>query len=244
METGKGSAIMSLLDHDFFDEYELELSAWGDGVLADAELLNIQKLGTVFKEFRKEYKRLPDEIRLDIQDSRAFGLDYGFTGVDPAFLEKLTTLKELILPDSITSLDVTPAVEEILKKNDTLIRGTFDSFAEAFARERGLRFRPSDLRFAFDRFEPMQETTTMTLQFLRSGKVRVEEKISSPGSSAGSTFGGEFYYELPSNFYETMTVEQIAEPFRGALYNDTIERGKLAAFLEKAKAHGYYTGKN
>ena len=73
---------------------------------------------------------------------------------------------------------------------------------------------------------------------------QIEEKVTSPGSSAGNTFGGNFYYSLPRDFYKTMTVEQVASQLRPSLCDATLKDGRLAAFLEKAKAHGYYTGKN
>ena len=78
-----------------------------------------------------------------MKDSRGYGSETGYIGVDTALLEKLETLKELILPDTITHIDLTPKLEKILKDNDTLIRGSFDSFAESFAKENGLRFRPA-----------------------------------------------------------------------------------------------------
>ena len=84
----------------------------------------------------------------------------------------------------------------------------------------------------------------MTIIFRRNGSVTIEEKITSPGSSAGNTFGGEFYYSLPSDFYMTQTVDDIAERFRNAIYNSTILDGRLETFMENAKTHNIYTGKN
>ena len=91
------------------------------------------------------------------------------------------------MPDSITDIKMTPTLEKILKENNTLIRGTFNSFAERFANENGLNFRHSDYRFAYYFFEPAQESTELNLIFSRDGTVTIEEKISSPGSSAGNT---------------------------------------------------------
>ena len=235
---------MSLLNHEFDADYELELSAWGRGVLSEADLLDFQQVDTILGEFQEEYHRFPRDISLFIEDPMSAGFDYGFTGVDTALLEKLTTLRELILPDSVTHIDMTPRLSEMLKKNDTLIRGTFDSFAERFANENGLRFRHSDYVFAQYLFEPAQESTTMILQFLKDGSVRIEEKISSPGSSAGNTFGGSFYYKRSRNFFREKTAEQIAEDFRAVIYDATVADGRLAEFIEKAKTHKMYMGKN
>ena len=158
-------------------------------------------------------------------------------------LEKFETLKELILPDSVTDIDVTPKLDEILKKNGTLIRGTFDSFAERFAAKLGLHFRPKDYTFANYFFEPTQESTSLTIIFKRNGSVEIEEKISSPGSSAGNTFGGSFFYSLDKEFYK-QSAEDVASQFRNALNDAILESGRLAAFMEKARTHDYYKGKN
>ena len=233
---------MSILHYDFCGEYEMMLSAWGEGELHEKGL--ISNLTEIFQKFKKEYKRKPNDISLFIEDSMSYGFDYGFTSVDTAFLEKLDTLKELILPDSITDIKMTPTLEKILKENNTLIRGTFNSFAERFANENGLNFRHSDYRFAYYFFEPAQESTELNLIFKRDGTVIIEEKISSPGSSAGNTFGGEFYHSLKSDFYMTQTAEDVAGMFGKSLYNAIISSGKLANFIETAKTHKIYTGEN
>lgn len=231
---------MCILHYNFKSEYELMLSAWGEGELHEQGL--IANLTEVFSEFKNKYKRKPNDISLELEDSMSFG--YGFTSIDSAFLEKLGTLKELILPDSVTDIKMTPVLEKRFKENDILIRGNFDSFAEKFAAEYGLHFRPSNFVFAEHFFEPAQESTRMTIIFRRNGSVTIEEKITSPGSSAGNTFGGEFYYSLPSDFYMTQTVDDIAERFRNAIYNSTILDGRLETFMENVKTHNIYTGKN
>ncbi len=235
---------MSLLHNSFDSEYELMLTAWGDGVLKESDLISARKADQVFGEFEKTHGRPPKDISLLIDDPRASGLDYGFTGVDAALLEKLETLKELVLPDSITELEVTPKLAAILRENDTLIRGAFDSFAERFAAERGLHFRPSDFSFAFHYFEASQEHWRLTLKFRRDGSVYIEEDVSSPGSSAGNSFGGTRIYELSRDFYLTQTAEDIADMFGASLRSSTLKKGRMAAFLEKAKTHGLYMGEN
>ena len=233
---------MCLLHHDFMTEYELSFSAWGKTVLRDTDDTDFMSSAKAFEEFKKKYKCFPKSISLEVQDSSAFG--YCIHAIDTAFLEKLKTLKELILPDAVTHIDMTPELERILKENDTLIRGRFDSYAERFATENGLHFRPADYLFASYMYEPVQESTDLTLVFMRNGNVKIIERVSSPGSSAGNTFGGSFEHPLNKNFYLTQTVEDIAQGFRGAIYDEVINDGRLAAFIEKAKEHGYYTGKN
>ena len=235
---------MCLLDHEFNSEYELELSAWGEGVLADAGLLDMQKPDAVLNAFRKKYRRYPKSISLRIEDPRAAGYDFGFTGIEPSFLEKLETLKELVLPGSITRIDLTPGVEKILRDNDTLIRGAFDSFAESFAKENGLRFRPADFIFADFEDTRWRESTTLKLIFKRSGNVEIKETSVSPGSNAGNTFGGSFTHSLPRDFYKTLTAAAIAGRFSGDAREAIVSDGRLAAFIEKAGEHGYYQDGN
>ena len=125
---------MSLLDYEFESEYDLMLSAWGEGTVKEGNFHT--NLSTIYRKFRKEYSREPRDVSLCIEDTFAYGYDYGFTIIDTAFLEQINTLAELILPDSITAITMTPTLEQILKRNNVLIRGSFDSFAEKFAAEK------------------------------------------------------------------------------------------------------------
>lgn len=231
---------MCLLHYDFKSEYEMMLSAWGEGELHEQGLM--ASLTEVFGKFEKKYKRKPKDISLFVEDSMSFG--YGFTSIDSAFLEKLGTLKELILPDSVTDIKITPVLEKQFKENNLLVRGNFNSFAEKLAAEYGLHFRPSNFIFAEDYFEPAFESTKLTLIFRRNGTVTIEERVSSPGSSAGNTFGGEFYHSLTRDFYMTQTAEDIAGMFGKRLHNAIINDGRLAGFIETAKTHNIYTEKN
>ena len=139
---------------------------------------------------------------------------------------------------------MTEKLERILKENNTLIRGSFDSFAERFAAQNGLNFRHRDFFFASSYFEPAFESTTLTMMFSRDGSVVIEEKVSSPGSSAGNTFGGEFYKTLESDFFMHKTAQDIADMYRDDIRNAIIEKGLLADFIEKARTHDLYTGEN
>lgn len=240
---------MCLLDHTFYSdtygaEYELSLSAWGEGILCESGLLDIQKPDEIISKFTKKYHRYPKDITLLIKDSIAAGYDFGFTGVDPKFLAKLKTLKELILPDSITSIDITPEIDKIFKDNNTLIRGSFDSFAERLASADGLNFRPADFVFASFEDKRFHENTTLSLIFKRNGNVEIKESSSSPGTSAGNTFGGSFTHSLCRDFCKTKTAEQIAGQFSQYVYQVIMEDGRLAAFMEKARLCDYYMGKN
>ena len=233
---------MSLFHHYFDRSYALELTAWGRGEISE-KALEIS-LDEIFAEYASEKGGYPIDISLFIEDTLAYGYDYGFTSIDTAFLEKLDTLKELILPDSITEIEMTPKLEKLLKQNGVLIRGTFDSFAEKFAAENNLNFRHRDMFLASYEFRPAHETTSLTLEFNRDGSARIEESVSSPGSSASHCFGGTFYHDLDNECCLHKSAEDIADMFGKNLHKELIENGRLAAFLEKAKTHKLYKGKN
>ena len=196
-----------------------------------------------FERYKEECGGEPRDLSLVIEDTLKSGFDYGFTEVETAFLERLENLKELILPDSITEIKMTDKLERILKENNTLIRGSLDSFAERFAAEMGLNFRPADFIFARHVFAKVQEITLLTVQFNRDGSVQIRSDVDSPGSSAGNTFGGVFYNEIPSDFWMNTTVEEVSAMYPG-LDDVVVKDGRLADFIEKAKEHKIFTGKN
>ena len=196
-----------------------------------------------FERYKEECGGEPRDLSLVIEDTLKSGFDYGFTEVETAFLERLENLKELILPDSITEIKMTDKLERILKENNTLIRGSLDSFAERFAAEMGLNFRPADFIFARHVFARVQEITLLTVQFNRDGSVQIRSDVDSPGSSAGNTFGGVFYNEIPSDFWMNTTAEEVSAMYPG-LDDVVVKDGRLADFIEKAKEHKIFTGKN
>jgi len=232
---------VSTLHSIFNDEYNIKFEVRGDGAVScEAFDSDVNK---AFERYLEECGKEPGDLSLVIEDTRKAGFDYGFTEVETAFLERLENLKELILPDSITEIKMTDKLERILKENNTLIRGSLDSFAERFAAEMGLNFRPADFIFARHVFAKVQEITLLTVQFNRDGSVQIRSDVDSPGSSAGNTFGGVFYNEIPSDFWLNTTVEEVSAMYPG-LDDVVVKDGRLADFIEKAKEHKIFTGKN
>ena len=227
------------LSASFNREYDIEFEAFGEGIINEENFEGC--LDRFYEEYRQQFSGEPRDVSFNIRDTFLIGLGYGYTGIDTAYLERMEKLKELILPNSITEIEMSEKLGRILSENNTLIRGSFDSFAERFASENGLNFRPSDLVFASREFAPAHETTTYTLIFRRDGSVSIEQNVSSPGSSAGNCFGGTFYKDLPYDFWMTMTAEDVASVCGGEC---VIKAGRMAAFIEKAKQHKIYTGKN
>ena len=232
---------MSTLHSIFNDEYAIKFEVRGDGAVS-CEAFD-SDVNRAFERYREECGKEPGDLSLVIEDTRKAGFDYGFTEVETAFLERLENLKELILPDSITEIKMTDKLEKILKDNNTLIRGSFDSFSERFAADMGLNFRPADFIIARHYFEKAQETTLLTVQFKRDGSIQIRADVDSPGSSAGNSFGGVFYNDLSSDFWMNTTAEEVSAMYPG-LDDVVVKDGRLAGFIETAKEHKIFTGKN
>ena len=218
------------------DDYDIVIEAWGDGTLPQKK---VNRLIEIRKEYVAECRANPVSISLQLNNCNA-----GFTDIAPKFLEQIDELRELILPDTVTKLNMTPKLEHILKRNKTLIRGSFDSFAEQFAHEHGLRFRPADFDFYEDYCKLGHETTTRKMKFRRDGSIYFRTESWSPGSSAGNTFGGYHDTELPHHFFQTMTFDQFLARFHELAAKIIVDYGKMAEFFEKAKTHDAFWGRN
>lgn len=232
---------MSTLHSIFNDEYNIKFEVRGDGAVS-CEAFD-GDVDRAFERYREECGKEPGDLSLVIEDTRKAGFDYGFIEVETAFVERLENLKELILPDSITEIKMTDKLEKVLKDNNTLIRGSFDSFSERFAADMGLNFRLADFIIARHVFEKAQETTFLTVQFKRDGSVQIRADVDSPGSSADNSFGGVFYNDLPSDFWMNTTAEEVSAMYPG-LDDAVVKDGRLADFIETAKEHKIFTGKN
>ena len=232
---------MSMLHSIFNEEYDIRFEVRGNGTVSSEAFDG--DVTRALERYEAECGRAPRDISLVIEDTLKAGFDYGFTEVETAFLERLENLKELILPDSITEISMSEKLEKILKDNNTLIRGSLDSFAERFAADTGHNFRPADFIIARHVYEKVQETTLLTVQFKRDGSVQIRSDVDSPGSSAGNSFGGVFYNDLPSDFWMNTTAEEVSSMYPG-LDDALVKDGRLADFIVKAKEHKIYTGKN
>lgn len=102
----------------------------------------------------------------------------------------------------------------------------------------------SDYDFACYVIESVSESTVLTLVFNRDGSVIIKESVNSPGISAGNCLGGTLYHKLRKDFYKKKTASEIAGMFRGALSDSISEDGRLERFIELAKTHRMYMGKN
>ena len=127
-----------------------------------------------------------------------------------------------------------PELQRILRKNKVLIRGEYDTFAEKFAQEKGLRFLHADIPLAVDDLEIAHERDFITLRFHLKGAPDIHYNCFTPGSSAGSYGGGEYANELPNDFYVDCSPEQFAANFPDRLHEQLMANDMLRRFLTAA----------
>ena len=158
----------------------------------------------------------------------------GITGLGEGYLEAFPNIGCLILGRTVESVAATPELEKRLRKNKVLIRGEYETFAEKFAREKGLKFLHCDIPLAEDDIGEHYEHDVITLRFHARGNPDIHYNCFTPGSSAGSYGGGEYANELPKDFYVGCTVEQFADNFPERLREQLTANDMLRRFLEAA----------
>jgi hypothetical protein len=62
----------------------------------------------------------------------------GITEVKNGFLESFINLKELIIDSTVKNIEMTNELNELLKNNNVVIRGCYNTYAEKFAVENSL----------------------------------------------------------------------------------------------------------
>ena len=155
--------------------------------------------------------------------------------VEEGFFEMFPTLYDIRILNPGCVIYMTDATEALLHKNDVIIRGRFDTAAEALAAKYGLRFLHSDEELARcgNYFE--YGVDIITVRFYENGDAFINQDCKSQGSSAGSTGGGEINFDLPTGFYRTMTAKDVADLCRGSCYERILSNGILAGLIKKAK---------
>ena len=118
------------------------------------------------------------------------------------------------------------------RKRKVLIRGEYETFAERFAGESGLKFLHSDIHLADDDIEVAHEHDIITLRFHENGSSDIHYNCFTPGSSAGSYGGGEYANPLPRDFYVGCTIEDFANIFNERVRGHILSNETLKRFLE------------
>lgn len=128
----------------------------------------------------------------------------------------------------------------LFQANDVLLRGDFNAVAERLARQYHLRFLHLDVELASVGDYFARGNNTITLRFRSDGSAYVHQDCRCQGISASSMGGGENSFDIASDFYRTMTPQELADMCWGSCYREMLENGKLAAFMQTAQAKGGY----
>jgi len=203
----------------YINHYSGLLEVEGEGVLCRED-------ADVWPESRKNWQ--------DEYDTLFF--KEGITGIGEGYLDEFPKINCLILSRTVEFAVTSPGLDKMLGKRKVLIRGEYDTFAERFAKEKGLRFLHCDIPLAEDDIEAAHEHDFITLRFYLKGAPDIHYNCFTPGSSAGSYGGGEYAKELPKNFYVGCTIEQFADNFPERLRKQLTENEMLCRFLLAANS--------
>ncbi|MBO4410703.1 MAG: hypothetical protein J5794_00715 [Lachnospiraceae bacterium] len=179
--------------------------------------------------------------RLNDPQGIVFELDDDITEVEAGFFDWTPWLRELTCGKSLKKIGMTDRSLKIFRDNDVLVRGFFDTYAERFASEYGLRFIHDDFRLggSGNYFEP-SGTDLITLLLAPYKKPVIRQSNFCQGSSAGSSLGGDIDLTLEETFYQTMSAEDIAGICWGTCYDSIRKNAALAKFISKARKKGGY----
>ena len=191
----------------------LEVEGKGELSLEDTELLYEQG-----KNWKKEYDTL--------------SVTEGITGLGEGYLEFFSHIDCLTLNRTVESVAATPELLKSWRKRKVLICGEYDTFAERFAGENGLKFLHRDIHLADDDIEVAHEHDIITLRFHEDGSCDIHYNCFTPGSSAGSYGGGEYANPLPRDFYVGCTIEDFANIFNERVRGQILSNETLKRFLE------------
>ncbi len=156
----------------------------------------------------------------------------GITGLGEGYLECFPKIGCLILSRTVESVVTSPELDKRLRKNKVLIRGEYNTFAETFAQDKGLKFLHCDIHLADDEIEAAHEHDIITLRFHEKGSSDIHYNCFTPGSSAGSYGGGEYAKPLPRDFYVGCTIEGFANNFNERVRGQILSNETLKRFLE------------
>ena len=154
--------------------------------------------------------------------------------VEQGFFELVPTIRELRMLNPNCRLYLSEAEKELFQKNNVVIRGAFDTSAEAFAKKNRLRFLHADTEIAREGNYFERGIDILTLCFYQDGSAYINQDEKCQGISAGNTGGGEVNIHLPEYFYKTMSAKDVAGLCWGNCYDEILKRGILNSMMKKA----------
>ena len=155
--------------------------------------------------------------------------------IEPGVIELFSNLKDLIVEADLKKIECTPELEALLKKNDVVLRGRFNSPAEKLAKRLDLRFIHKNIFLALVHYEEHHESVDLTLCFQKDEPPFLWRDYKCPGISAGNTGGGTVRDDLPEDFYAGCDAARFADEFVGVVFEEQVRNNKeLDAFLKEA----------
>ena len=160
----------------------------------------------------------------------------GISSVKPGFIESFPTLQDLIVEADLKKIECTPELEALLKKNNVVLRGRFNSPAEKLASRLGLRFIHKNIFLAVYINREYHESSELSLCFQEGEPPFFWRDDKTQGISAGNTGGGTVRTDLDEDFYVGVeSAEAFADEIVGrAFEEDTRKNKELDAFLKEA----------
>ena len=182
---------------------------------------------------------------LDVRPSRLVPGEYktlviekNVCSVEAGFIEAFVNLKDLIVEADLSSIPLKPGLEKLLRTNQVIIRGTFNSAAEKLARKLGLTFIHKNITVARYFSEAHCESTVLTLSFQKGECPFIWEDVTCPGISAGNNGGGTLRHDLPNDFYKGGSIEDFSNHFGSCYTRKILANEELIAFLKEADRRG------
>lgn len=168
------------------------------------------------------------------------GIEGSFDGietVEEGFLDRIPHLHELEMADTVKDVGVTEQFKKVMHKNNILIRGSFDSYAEEFARKYKLRFLPSNMVLAqTGDYYTNYGVDIITLRMFDDGTADIHQDERCQGSSASWVGGGDISLDIRWDFFKDENAQEIIASKCWGNCREIIKENKIfAEFLQKAR---------
>lgn len=155
------------------------------------------------------------------------------TEICGGFLENFQNLTCLILPKSVTLIEMTAALRELLGKNKPVIHAAYGSFGERFADQNGLEFQPENILLAWRCNEEYEESVSLYLCFLEDGSMEILYDYITQGWAASNSGGGSITKNMPEEYRPGCSVEEFANLFPSVYYEQIVKNPEVRSFLQK-----------
>lgn len=159
--------------------------------------------------------------------------------ISGGFLENFRNLSCLILPKSVTFIETTDALRELLDQNKAVIHAAYGSFGAEFAEQNGLELHPANILLGWRRNEKYNESYSITLRFFEDGAMDILHDHITQGWAASNSSGASKAEKLPEGYRPDCSVEEFANLFPSVYYDQIVKNPEVKAFLEKQNRTGH-----